>query len=318
MTDPNATIGARARITLLDLVDLIQAIYREWLLPVAASCWHSCADAIYLNSRPGAGAQLWRSLRDGLMRVERGMERWLPESLHFSRPVKTLVLSILLLSLLLTRGGPGLDELVASGKLRVIARESPTTLYREQEGLAGPEYDYLASFAEFLGVELEVDTRDNEVEVLEAIRNQEGHLAAGMTYYPPLEDEGYVFGPPYQQVDVHVVCRRRHGKLPRNGVELADKELVVIADTPYESRLFDLQAEYPELTWQSEEEGTVDDLLELVWRRDIDCTVANSSELNIKRRFYPELTIAFTLEKNQHLAWTLSPEWEALSDAIDQ
>ena len=49
-----------------------------------------------------------------------------------------------------------------------------------------------------------------------------------------------------------------------------------------------------------------------------DCTIANSSEINIKRRFYPELQVAFTIEENQALAWNLSPEWEVLSDAIDQ
>jgi membrane-bound lytic murein transglycosylase F len=62
----------------------------------------------------------------------------------------------------------------------------------------------------------------------------------------------------------------------------------------------------------------VDDLLQLVWRKQIDCTIANSSEINIKRRFYPELQVAFTIEENQALAWNLSPEWEVLSDAIDQ
>ncbi|RLA11753.1 MAG: hypothetical protein DRQ59_09165 [Gammaproteobacteria bacterium] len=35
------------------------------------------------------------------------------------------------------------------------------------------------------------------------------------------------------------------------------------------------------------------------------------------RQFYPELQTAFTIEKDQSLAWMLSPEWTVLADAID-
>ena len=105
-----------------------------------------------------------------------------------------------------------------------------------------------------------------------------------------------------------MVCRRNRGNLPRSVEELNDTDLVVVSDSSYESRLFELQNEYSELSWESEEDVTVDDLLQMVWRKEIDCTVANSSEINIKRRFYPELQVAFTIEEDQALAWNLSPE----------
>jgi len=114
-----------------------------------------------------------------------------------------------------------------------------------------------------------------------------------------------------------VVCRRNHGKIPRNIEDLANVELVVVTNSNYESRLFELQQEYPDLSWVSIDEISAEALLELVWRKEIDCTIANSSEVNIKRRFYPELQVAFTIQKDQSLAWNLSPEWEVLSDSIE-
>ena len=51
-------------------------------------------------------------------------------------------------------------------------------MYRDGDGAAGPEYDYLASFARFLGVDLRVDIRDSNRDVLEAISQDEGHIAA--------------------------------------------------------------------------------------------------------------------------------------------
>ena len=290
------------------------------LLPLAAFCWHSLLDLIELLVTEENKGKLSRWIRLWLMRAERRLELLLPASMKHARPVKTcgLLLLVLLLTILLS-GDSSLDDLKKTGELVVISRESPTTLYQDNEGPAGPEYDYLNSFAGFLGVDLRVEIRDNEQDVLSAIAQDEGHVAAAaMTFYPPLEDEGYVFGPGYQDVDIQVVCRRNRGRLPRNVDELGDVDLTVVADSSYESRLFELQADYPDLSWESEEKTNVDDLLQLVWRKEIDCTIANSSEVNIKRRFYPELQVAFTIEENQTLAWNLSPEWEVLADAIDQ
>ena len=317
MNDPNATIGAKARTTLLDLVDLLDAIYRQWLEPLAEAGWHSAVDAVYLNTRAGSGERLWRATHDGLMRVERRLESFLPAALHFARPVKTVAIVVVGL-LLLWPDDAAIDDIKSGGKLVVVTPESPTTWYRGGNGPEGPEYEYLASFAEYLGVELAVEPRRNRADALAAVAGGQAHLAAGMTYFPPLEERGVAFGPPYQQVDVHVVCRRGQKQRPKTVPDLAEVELVVVADSPYESRLFELQRNHPELAWQSEDDASVDELLELVWRREIDCTIANSTELSIKRRYYPELRIAFTLAENQALAWALSPEYEALSDAIEQ
>ncbi len=302
------------------LVADLPEFFKSSLLPIADFCWNSFIDLLILTNTSETRGQLKHLLMAPLMHVERWLEALLPDSFKHDRPVKSLVLLLLIVVVfILLSGDSSLEDLKKSGELVVISRESPTTLYQDSEGPAGPEYDYLSSFAEFLGVKLRLEMRDNDQDVLSSISKDEGHVAAaGMTFYPPLEEQGYVFGPGYQVVDIQVVCRRNHGKRPRNVEELADVELVVVADSTYESRLFELQEEYPDLTWESEENANVDDLLHLVWRKEIGCTIANSSEVNIKRRFYPELQIAFTIEENQELAWNLSPEWEVLSDAIDQ
>ncbi len=298
---------------------LLANYFRDVVAPAILFCWHSLHDFYQLSNTPRNRARLRGWTLTPLMRLERAIESLLPAKYRFRHPIKSVALLLLVLTVFLISGDTSIEKLKQSGELLVISRESPTTLYHDPEGTAGPEYDYLKSFADFLGVELRFDLRDNAGDVLDAIKRDEGHLAAaGMTFYPPLEDQGYVFGPGYQEVDIQVVCRRNHGKRPRNPQELTDVDLVVVADSVYESRLFELQGEYPDLTWESEEDADVDDLLQLVWQKQVDCTIANSSELNIKRRFYPELQIAFTIDENQPLAWNLSPEWEVLSDAIDQ
>ena len=308
--------GARLLATVVRTIGLV---YRKILRPYAEFLWHSTSDLFQLFNTPHNRAALKRNLWLPLLKIEKLLEKVLPASLHHGFPVKTLGLLLILLVLLQLPRGASIEDLQEAGELIVISRESPTTLYRDGDQTAGPDYDYLASFAKFLGVDLRVDIRDNHTQVLDAVAEGEGHIgAAGMTFYPPLEERGHVFGPGYQKVDVQVICRRNHGKRPRKIEDLENVDLVVVADSPYESRLFELQLQHPDLTWESKEDSTVDELLELVWRKRIGCTIANSSEINIKRRFYPELQIAFTLREDEALAWTLSPEWEILSDAIEQ
>ncbi len=319
MTDSKQNIIKNIIAFLVLLTTELVTLARTSLPPLARFLWHSLADLFTLLNTGDNRAQLHRLIVVPLMHLEHWIESMLPDSFRHRHPVKSLALLLLLLSLILMSGDSSIEDLKQSGELIVISRESPTTLYRDDAGPAGPEYDYLESFARFLGVELRFDIRDSNRDVLDAISKDEGHIAtAGMTFYPPLEDQGYVFGPGYQDVDIQVICRRNHSKIPRNIEQLTDVELVVVADSHYESRLFELQQRLPDLSWESEENSSVEDLLQLVWRKEVDCTIANSSELNIKRRFYPELQVAFTIEENQALAWNLSPEWEVLSDSIEQ
>jgi len=235
-----------------------------------------------------------------------------------NRIAQAFVLLLLVIIVYQQVGGNDLDDLKQSGELVVISRESDTTWYEDKDGPAGPEYDYLNSFAKYLGVDLRFDNRDNNADILDAIAESKGHMAAaGLTRDPWLEQQGIIFGPEYQEVDQQVVCRRNQGRLPKNIDELLEKELVVIEDSSQEAHLFELQEEFPDLSWDSVDDVTIDELLEQVWRKEIDCTIANSHVINIKRRLYPELQVGFTLRENLALAWTLSPEWEFLSEAID-
>ena len=317
VTQPNQNALKRGRWLLRLGAHLADEIYRGAILPAALFWWHSSLDLVELW-RASPVKTDWRNrLLAPLLWLERrippfgGQPRW---------PVKlSLVLLAVLFAWQFTGSGTTLEDLQQGGELVVVSRESPTTLLQDGEVTRGPVYDYLNSFAAFIGVDLRFDLRDSSRAVNDAVARDEGHIgAAGMTYHPPLRERGLLFGPGYQDVDIQVVCRRNHGKRPRSLDDMDEVELVVVADSPYESRLFELQRDYPDLSWESDEDADVDDLLELVWRKEIGCTIANSSEVGIKRRFYPELVVAFTIKENESLVWTLSPEWEILTDSLEQ
>lgn len=208
-------------------------------------------------------------------------------------------------------------DLADGEPLRVLTRNAPTTWYQGADGDKGPEHDLAQSFARYLGVPVEFVILDSIEEILEAVADNRGHLAAaGLTRTEVRLGAGLVFGPPYHSVTQQVVCRRG-GEIPEDVSGLIGREIAVIAGSSYDERLGELKADYPELEWSTIPGVGTESLLAQVWNEDIDCTVADSNIVKINRRYHPELEVAFDLTEPQALAWILSPEWTALADDIE-
>ena len=55
---------------------------------------------------------------------------------------------------------PLLDQVLETGELRVVTRDSPTSYVVSPDGISGPEYDLMTAFADELGVELVIELRE--------------------------------------------------------------------------------------------------------------------------------------------------------------
>jgi membrane-bound lytic murein transglycosylase F len=82
--------------------------------------------------------------------------------------------------------------------------------------------------------------------------------------------------------------------------------LEVIAGSSHEESLRALQLDHPQLHWISNPSLDSADLLQMVWNQLIDYTVADSNDVAIHQRFYPELRVAFDIGKADKLAWAFT------------
>jgi len=194
-----------------------------------------------------------------------------------------------------------LDRVRDHGELRVLTRNSGTTYYEGPNGPAGLEYDLTAGFAEYLGVKLKIETPESLSRILRKIQAGSADMAvAGLT----VTDERKAildFSISYQRITPQLVYRVGT-RTPRNLDELQGS-LEVIADSSHAERLRLLQDEYPDLSFSENRELDSEQLLNLVWEQVIDYTVADSNEVAISRRFYPELRVAFDISAPESLAW---------------
>lgn len=210
---------------------------------------------------------------------------------------------LLAITLLFVLHGPAshLQGIKHSGALVVAIRNNATGYYEGPEGLAGPEYDLARAFAERLGVSLRVVPANGLDATLKLVRDHEVAFAAGLLL-DDVQHSQVKLGPVYQEVTQQVVYRAGR-PAPKSLERLLGRSIEVSKDGAQARRLATLREQAPALAW--EERGQIDneELLRLVAEGVVDVTVANSNEVTLNRRFYPELRVAFNLTDAQPLAW---------------
>ena len=198
-----------------------------------------------------------------------------------------------------------LERVKASGKLRVITFNGPTTYYRNGDVESGFEYDLAHAFADSLGVELEVVVARRFIDIIpEVLARHVDFAAAGLTITSERSRYG-VFSTPYQTIKQQLVYRSGTRR-PRKPGDLAGRQIVVTAGSSHVDRLKSLRKKHPGLTWTESAEETPESLLVQVWNGDIEFTLADSNIVSVVRQFYPQLHIAFSLPPDDKLAWLFS------------
>ncbi len=198
-----------------------------------------------------------------------------------------------------------LERVRDDGVLRVLTRNSATTYYEGPYGPAGLEYELAAGFARFLGVKLAIEVPDTLSDILEAIQAGRADMAAAGLTVTHERQQLLNFSSSYQRITPQLVYRVGM-RAPRN-LDNLNGSLEVVADSSHAERLRALQEEYPNMSFEENANLENEQLLNLVWEQVIDYTVADSNEVAISRRFYPELRVAFDISKPEPLAWAFPP-----------
>ena len=170
------------------------------------------------------------------------------------------------------------------------------------DGPEGPEYDLIQAFANDLGVEFVIDAVDSVADVVPALLSGRNHMAAAGLSVTDARREFLNFGHPYQTVDMHLVYLLGTGK-PRDITDIIGRPVEVVADSSHADVMRALAEIYPGIEFTENADAEVADLLTRVAEGSLDLTVADSTEFNIQRHFYPDLRIALDLELNDKLAW---------------
>ncbi len=198
-----------------------------------------------------------------------------------------------------------LQQVKSAGELVVLTRVSPTTYYETPEGPAGFEYDLVKSFATYLGVKPRFVVAEKFNDILPRLIKGDADLAAAGITVTEARSKLVRFGPPYQEIRQQVIYRLGTDR-PAGAEQLVGRQIEVQAGTSYAERLSELKPQYPELKWTEVDKET-EELLQLVWEGLLEISVADSNIVAINRQYFPELQVAFNLQKPESLAWAFAP-----------
>lgn len=197
-----------------------------------------------------------------------------------------------------------LEQVQARGELRVLSRNSPTTYYLGSDGPTGLEYDLASRFADYLGVELKFMVPENLQDMFSALRRGRADIAAAGLSITEERSRSLRFTRPYHHVTQQLVYRFGNER-PESLSDIDTGRLVVVASSSHEETLREKSDAFPDLEWETAEGVESEDLLIRVAERELAYTVADSVELRINRRYYPELRRAFDLGEPEPIAWAL-------------
>ena len=211
-----------------------------------------------------------------------------------------------------------LAEIKASGELRVMSRNAPTTYFLDRDGqAAGPDYELAKAFADAHELELRLIVKDNIGDILAGLQAGKADIAAAGLSKTVQRENTFLFTRTTETVTEQVVCRRG-GNVAKSLDKLSSVSLEVPSGSSYEETLTQLQQTDPDISWKSNDRVGTEALLQKVWEGKLDCTVADSNIVAVNRRFLPELIVMFDLGTPKDHAWLLNKGNRELKTYIDE
>lgn len=199
-----------------------------------------------------------------------------------------------------------LQQAEQRGSLTLLTRNGASSYFIGPEGGAGPEYDIAAAFADYLGLDLEVEIADKFGDLETSLKRKQGDLIAAHLTRTAAREKLFSFGPDYADVATVVVYKRGNSR-PRELEDLPGMRLSVIAGSSYEDQLKEAKKTLPELQWTADISMGMEGLLLAIAEGRLDATLVDSNIFKTNSQFYPRLKIGFKLADDQHQAWAFLP-----------
>ena len=201
-----------------------------------------------------------------------------------------------------SKGPSALQQIRASGELRVVTLNLPTCYYLGAQGPEGLDYDLASRFAGELGVRLKIYAVPNEAAIRTELALGHADIAAAqLTATPDLTKVGEAAAP-YADIPQLVVYRRDQPQ-PRDTLQLETAKLAVRAGSPQERLLARMKAILaPHLRWVETAPSSADPL------EDVDSgqaryAIVDARTYSYAHHLYPDIKVGFTLPEKRPVQW---------------
>ena len=214
-----------------------------------------------------------------------------------------------------------LDKIKAKKRLDVIILNSPTVYYVGADRDMGFEYELILAYAQDMNIDLNLSVVKTKEEAISLSQKGVGDITVAGLSKDEMQGNSFVFGPKYYMVQEQMICHKDMYKLknfPKDMEDLSTLNTVVEERGSYENTLSHLKETYPQMKVRYSTDLSTEQLLEMVWKKEIDCTISDSNVFAINQRYFPELSMAFGVSERRNLTWVLREGDNSLKDDLEQ
>lgn len=207
-----------------------------------------------------------------------------------------------------------LDQIRERGVLRVGTLNNQLSYYIGTDGPAGLDYELTREFARELGVKLEIKPAYRLASLFPALKNGEIDIIAAGLSQSEQRLKHFRAGPAYYYVSQQLIYQKGEWR-PRNIKQLISHQtqldsaqqaaslIHVVKDSHFEKTLADIQQRYPNFHYKVDNNNDINDLLRQVSKGSLAFTVADSVQVSLAQRIYPDLAVAFEMTEDQPISW---------------
>jgi len=207
-----------------------------------------------------------------------------------------------------------LEYVLLNKKLIVLTTNQPSTYYiGKDEQAQGPEYSLTQKYARSLNVDVEYKVFESTDDVLQALANGEGDIAAASLTITEERQKNYLFSESYLDISEYLICHRSIKKLGKTE-DLKTKDIVVAKSSSY---IESVSSNFPNVSLSIIDNISSTQILENVHSKKTGCTISDSHIFDLNRRYYPELAKNFVISEGKKVAWILHPSAFALQSSVN-
>ncbi len=216
-----------------------------------------------------------------------------------------------------TSENTNLKNILRYGKITVITQNNAHSYYFYKDHPMGFEYDLAKAFANYLGVNLNVQVVEKSEDLIPAlIKNKEAFIAANITISPEREKEA-AFSNSYMDIRQHIIIRKNNRKFIQNPDDLAGQNIYVRKGSSYENQLNKLKEKGIKLNIISGENTNDEELIKEVAQNKIKITVAYSNIAVLNRRYYPQIEVACAISETEPVGWAVERNSKTLLERMN-
>jgi membrane-bound lytic murein transglycosylase F len=211
--------------------------------------------------------------------------------------------------------------LLAKGEITAVTLNSSTSYFQYKMQPMGYEYDLIADFAQSHQLKLTVKVAENVTRLTEMLQAGEADIVAFPIQIDSKQKQEFLFCGHERQSNLVIVQRaNREDTLLTDVTQLINREICVKPKTRYHERLEHLNMELGggiHIRDVEKDTITTEDLIEMVSRGAIPCTVCEDDVARLNRTYFRNININLEISFRQRSSWVVRKSNPLLAKAID-